>query len=131
MTAPGPFDGVGEPTSALRVERSNDGDGVVLVLHGELDITTLADAERHVASAEDAGADLLLDLTHLEFCDSSGVRLVLLADERARVAGQRLTIRLGDGPAQRVFAALGLLDRLTVRDGSDDAATGTVPRTPR
>jgi anti-anti-sigma factor len=130
MNAPGPLDGVAEPMSALHTQRREDGDTVVLVLHGELDITTLSDAERDVAAAESAGSDLVLDLGQLRFCDSSGVRLVLLADERARVEGRRLAIELGDGPAQRVFAALGLIDRLNLRARTDGAATGVHPGTP-
>lgn len=52
----------------------------------------------------------------MRFVDSSGVRLVLLADERARAAGRRLSLRLGDGPARRVFAVLGRVRRLDVLD---------------
>jgi anti-anti-sigma factor len=114
-----------EPTSALRIQRRDTGRGVELVLLGELDITTLSDAERVVGAAEDTTPVLLLDLGGLEFCDSSGVRLVLLADERARAAGRRLVVDLGDGPAQRVFAALGLLDRLHLADGAGDRARPT------
>lgn len=111
-----------EPTSALRIQRRDTGHGVELVLLGELDITTLSDAEHVVSAAEDTASALLLDLGGLQFCDSSGVRLVLLAAERARAAGRRLVVDLGDGPALRVFAALGLLDRLHLADGAGDRA---------
>jgi anti-anti-sigma regulatory factor len=52
----------------------------------------------------------------LRFVDSTGVRLILSADERARQKGRRLALRLGDGLALRVFGALGLLDRFEVLD---------------
>jgi anti-anti-sigma factor len=92
------------------------GDDVVeVVLDGELDISTIDRAMRRVEDAErGAPALLVVDLSRLAFVDSSGVRLVLLADDRARVQGRRVAVRLGTGPALRVFQALGLVDRLQV-----------------
>ncbi len=91
------------------------GGTVEVVLVGELDMATAGDAARQIEQAETTGPDLLvIDLSRLEFIDSSGVRLVLLAQERARVGDRRVAVRLGSGPARRVFQALGLLDRLDV-----------------
>lgn len=88
---------------------------VEVVLDGELDISTYETAEQQVAAAERREPDLLIvDLSRLTFVDSTGVRLVLLVDSRARAAGRRMAIRLGDGSARRVFSALGLLDKLEV-----------------
>ena len=88
-----------------------------VVLTGELDITTYEDAEKQVTDAEQAASALLIiDLAGLQFVDSTGVRLILAADQRAREQSRRLAIRLGDGLARRVFAALGLLDKFDVLD---------------
>jgi anti-sigma B factor antagonist len=88
-----------------------------VVLTGELDITTYEDAEKQVTDAEQAAPVLLIiDLAGLQFVDSTGVRLILSADQRAREQGRQLAIRLGDGLARRVFAALGLLDKFDVLD---------------
>ncbi len=103
-----------------------------VALRGELDISTLGDARRQIEAVE-AGAPpvLVIDLSALTFVDSSGVRLTLLADDRARAAGRRLAVRLGTGQALRVFQALGLLDKLDVlpprRSGT---ARGTAPGRP-
>ena len=92
---------------------------VEVVLTGELDIATYDDARQQLEDAERAEPELLVvDLASLRFVDSTGVRLILSADERARAAGRRLALRLGDGLARRVFAALGLLDRFEVLDAS-------------
>jgi anti-sigma B factor antagonist len=88
-----------------------------VALSGELDISTYEDALAQLAAAERSAPELLVvDLAGLRFVDSTGVRLVLSADERAREAGRRLALRLGDGPARRVFIALGLVDRFEVLD---------------
>ena len=88
-----------------------------VALSGELDISTYEDALAQLAAAERSAPEMLVvDLAGLRFVDSSGVRLILSADDRARQAGRRVALRLGDGIARRVFAALGLLDRFQVLD---------------
>lgn len=88
-----------------------------VVLTGELDISTYEDARARLEGAERNGPELLVvDLAALRFVDSTGVRLILSADERARAEGRRLALRLGDGLARRVFTALGLVDRFEVLD---------------
>jgi len=91
----------------------------VVTLHGDLDISTLAAATALVEAAEAAAPPLLvIDLSELTFVDSSGVRLLLLADQRAHRAGRRLRVHLGTGPALRVFRALGLEDKLDLLDSA-------------
>src|SRR6478672_11611736 len=59
-----------------------------VVLTGELDISTYEDARQQLEEAERAEPALLVvDLAGLRFVDSTGVRLILAADERARQAG--------------------------------------------
>lgn len=88
---------------------------VEVVLTGELDISTFDRAQRQIEDAEKTAPTLLvIDLGSLRFVDSTGVRLILLADQRAKAAGRRLAIRLGEGPALRVFTALGLTSRFEV-----------------
>ena len=105
-------------------------DTLEVVLHGELDIASADDAQRRVAAAERRAPSLLvIDLSNLTFVDSSGVRILLLADDRARAAGRRLAVRLGAGPALRVFAALGLVEKFEILpppgdDQATDRATG-------
>lgn len=114
MTRPAP-DGTGDPTAAVEV-----------VLTGDLDIASYEQARERVEEADRTGpAVLVIDLSALEFVDSTGVRLVLDADQRARAQGRRVAVRLGTGQAERVFRTLGLLDVLeVVPDPDGDAATG-------
>ena len=112
-----------EPTGALRIDRATHDDGLVLVLHGELATDTLPTAQDEVAAAEaDAPPVLVLDLATLDYVDSSGVRLVLLAQHVAVEEGRRLAVRLGHGHTRRVFDMLGLTPRLDVLDLDDREA---------
>jgi anti-anti-sigma factor len=95
-----------------------------VVLTGELDISTFDQAQKQIEEAEQEAPELLIiDLTELQFVDSTGVRLILLADQRAQQVGRRLAIRLGRGPALRVSAALDLTDRFDVLDGEPKGAS--------
>ncbi|MBB6173958.1 anti-sigma B factor antagonist [Nocardiopsis mwathae] len=53
---------------------------VIVKVEGELDIATADDLQEHVLSAvETHGPWLILDLTHLDFMDSSGLNVVIQA----------------------------------------------------
>jgi anti-anti-sigma factor len=104
----------------LRVVRTWESDRLVLVLHGELAIDTLSAAQVEVTAAEDqAPPVLVLDLSQLEYVDSSGVRLVLLAQNVADETDHRLAVRLGHGPTRRIFDMLGIIERLEVLDAEE------------
>lgn len=97
--------------SVFRAEISEGPESTTVALHGELDISTAPDAEREVQAAERSSpSTLILDLRGLEFMDSTGLRLVLAADSRARLAGRRLTIVSGPPHVHRVFL-IALLDK--------------------
>ncbi|WP_214369345.1 STAS domain-containing protein [Pseudonocardia sp. H11422] len=119
QATPGP---VADPGgAALQAHRELHGSVVAVTLTGELDMSTLAQAEREVSTAEAAtAAVLLVDLSGLDFVDSSGVRLVLEADARARTDGRRLVVALGGGLPRRLFEVLGLMSRLDIVDSRDD-----------
>jgi anti-anti-sigma factor len=100
--------------------RTWESDRLVLVLHGDLDLGTLTVAQDEVAVAEgQAPPVLVLDLSQLAYVDSSGVRLVLLAQHVADDANRRLAVRLGHGPTRRVFDMLGITGRLEVLDDGE------------
>lgn len=105
--------GPGGPDLTVTVRETSA--ALVVGLSGELDIASLPVAERAVEQAERAAPPVLaIDLSPLEFVDSTGVRLVLLAAERARGAGRALVVVLGRGLPRRVFDTLGLTERLDV-----------------
>ena len=97
-------------------------DGTARVaLSGELDISGVGEVDRHLAAAElENPPIILLDLRALSFIDSTGLRLVLGADERARRAGRRLVVVRGPESVDRVFRVALLDRRLDIVDHDDD-----------
>jgi anti-anti-sigma factor len=91
-----------------------EGDGLVrLVLQGELDLSTVSKVEEELRRAEAGEPKVLaLDLSQLTFLDSTGLRLIVTADQRAREQGRRLAVVKGPDPVQRVFAITRLDERL-------------------
>ena len=105
----------------LEVETVEDGGLVKLVLRGELDLSTVAKVEEELRRAEAAKPPVLvMDLAGLTFLDSTGLRLIVTADQRARDQGRRLTVVKGSDTVQRVFSITRLDERLEmVEPGTD------------
>jgi anti-sigma B factor antagonist len=97
--------------SRLVTEVSEDGRSVAVALIGELDISEAPGVEETLSEIERRRPPLLvLDLRGLSFLDSSGLRLILEADVRAREEGRRLTVVRGPDAVHRVFS-ISLLDK--------------------
>jgi anti-sigma B factor antagonist len=97
---------------------TEDRDGLVhLSLLGELDLSTVAKVQEELRRIEaNSPATLVVDLSKLTFLDSTGLRCIVTADERAREEGRRIVIVRGPDAVQRVFAITRLDDRLEMVD---------------
>jgi anti-sigma B factor antagonist len=98
--------------------RTEDRNGLVHVaLVGELDLSTVAKVQEELRRVEASSpATLVVDLSKLSFLDSTGLRCIVTADERARAEGRRIVIVRGPDAVQRVFAITRLDDRLEMVD---------------
>jgi len=72
---------------------SSDGDSATVFLRGELDLSGVDRAREAVEQAEASDATLLvLDLSQLDFIDSTGLEVLLRAARRAHNNGRRLIV---------------------------------------
>ena len=109
------------PLTILEVETKDRDDGVQLALKGELDLSTIEKVEQELSRAEEGGHRLIvLDLSGLTFLDSTGLRTIVTADQRARRSGRRIVILKGPATVHRVFTITRLDERLEMVDGPDD-----------
>jgi anti-anti-sigma factor len=105
----------------LEVETEDRNGLVHVALVGELDLSTVAKVQEELRRVEaSAPATLVVDLSKLTFLDSTGLRCIVTADERARTDGRRIVIVRGPDAVQRVFAITRLDERLEM---VDDAAS--------
>lgn len=91
------------------------GGWTVLCIRGELDLVTSPTVRQSVHDAVAAGRhDVVLDLSEVLFCDSSGVGVLIAARRLMRSCGGRLRLVLpppgaGEGShVNRILAALGV-----------------------
>jgi anti-anti-sigma factor len=102
---------------ALTMRSTRDGDAYVIELAGELDLAGAGVLEDELRRVEASDAEeIVIDLRELEFIDSTGVRLVYMADARARGSGARLAIRRGPARVHRIFELTDLAERLPFVD---------------
>ena len=107
--------------STLDVIREQHDGQIYIRLAGELDIASAPTLETELRQVENgAPATIVLDLRTLEFLDSTGLRIIIEADSRAREAGRRVVIVRGPAAVQRVLAVTRLDERLEL---VDDPAT--------
>lgn len=109
---------------AFAVSMEGMDDGARIVVEGDVDIATvprLRDAlEQALASSP---ACVLIDLSEVEFVDSSGLRFLLRANQRAQRSGWSLTVRRPAEPAMKAFEFTGADKWLTfASEGSEPAA---------
>jgi anti-anti-sigma factor len=91
----------------------------VLTLSGELDIGSAQILEDTVEEACAAGAsELVLDLCAIDFMDSMGLRALLHARRTCQETGCTFHMTPASRPVQRVIAAAGLQESLSLRKAS-------------
>jgi len=106
----------------LRVETLRDGSECRVVLEGELDLGAIAAFEQELKRVEaDRPEVVIVDLSGLRFMDSSGLRALVMADDRARSQSRRLAIVPGPPTVRRVFEITKLDERLDLVDDATAA----------
>jgi anti-sigma B factor antagonist len=108
----------------LDFETTTNGTVAVIAATGELDLSGAAvlEAELERLTEDPDLGTVVLDLSRLEFMDSSGLRTIVMADMRAREAGHRFALVRGPETVHRVFEITRMSDRLDFVDSLEDLA---------
>ena len=104
---------------AITVAPGPAGQTVITVV-GELDLVS-AERLRGAVTPATPGTSLVLDLAAVEFCDSSGLRVLVDADLQARTAGGRLRLVAPGEAVLRLFELTGVDGFLSVFPTLEDA----------
>ncbi|MFH8795849.1 STAS domain-containing protein [Streptomyces sp. NPDC017941] len=104
----------------LNITRSDTAAGPVLHVVGELDYDQAA-ALRHQVDrlVLEPGQWLVIDLSGLEFCDSSGITALLAARQHAHAAGADIALAAVPAKTMRVLTIVGLDRVFTIRPDAD------------
>lgn len=109
----------------LEVDTDEREGAVHVALRGELDLSTVEKVEHELQRVEERGPRLLvLDLSALSFLDSTGLRTIVTADQRARKSDRRLAIVKGPEIVHRVFSITKLDEQLEMVNDPGELADG-------
>jgi anti-sigma B factor antagonist len=86
---------------------------------GELDLAAAEAVETALAPVEDRFPTVVLDLRNVTFLDSTGIRVLVSADARARKAGRELKIVRGPEEVQKLLYLAGLDKILPLIDADE------------
>jgi anti-sigma B factor antagonist len=99
----------------FELEHHPESDGALrATLSGELDLATVDELRDYLLEAAALGKALRLDLTELEFIDSTGLQLLLTAAADACRDGWDFTITKPSARFQRLVEVAGVADRLPI-----------------
>jgi anti-anti-sigma factor len=83
------------------------GPRAIVTLPGEIDITNSTVVKASLLAVLDGPGLVIADMTGTTFCDSSGLRMLIAARDRAEA--RRCTLRIVIRPGSSVARALGIL----------------------
>jgi anti-anti-sigma factor len=114
--------------SEFHVEEHTQGTAVVIAVSGELDLRTSPELEVRLERVFNTDAELvILDLRQIEFMDSTGLRVLLAAHQRAHGSGRRFALVRGADQVERVLTLTGVRALLTVVDAPEELLTAGEP----
>ena len=99
-------------------------DAAIVALTGDLDIASETQAMADLEAALDGSGVLVADLRGLDFLDSTGVRVLIATDMRAKENGTRFGVVRGDGMVARLLEVTRIDQRFPVVDDPDELVGG-------
>jgi anti-sigma B factor antagonist len=95
---------------SIDMSTGNDGKTLVCKLRGSLDLATAPSVRAALVEAAGHGKhDLVVDLTKVEFLDSTGLGALIGAHRRAIEQGGGVRLAVGEGAILRLLAITGLI----------------------
>ena len=116
---------------SIDITTERQGEALIYKLRGSLDIATSPSLRAALTQSASEGKDeIVVDLTKLEFLDSTGLGALIGAHRRALESGSQVRLAVGDGAIARLLNITGLVRVFptypTLEDALADRARVTV-----
>ncbi|HEY6776590.1 MAG TPA: STAS domain-containing protein [Thermoleophilaceae bacterium] len=115
----------------LAVERIRADGYELLAVEGEIDIAT---SPRLIAALNEAVTDttgaVLVDLSAVEFMDSTGLALLIRAERRIGRRGRGFAVVCPEGPVRRIFELTDMVETLRVKPNLESALSASSEELP-
>ncbi|MBV2364301.1 STAS domain-containing protein [Streptomonospora sp. NEAU-YY374] len=107
-------------TVELKISSQSQGDCAVVTVRGEIDLYTAPQLQSGLLNAlEDGARRLVIDMSGVEFCDSTGMSVLLSAMKRARERKGTLELVAPKPAVRKILEVTGLISVFTVQDSLD------------
>ena len=102
----------------LSLSTRSEGDRTVVVVGGEIDVYTAPKLQSELTSALAGGksAHIVVDMSAVEFCDSTGMNVLLAAHRLATERGGDLTLAAPRASVRKILEVTGLESVFTIHD---------------
>src|SRR4051794_35004048 len=101
----------------LKVSTASRGGHAVVSVYGEVDLYTAPRLQTELAAlARDGASRVVVDLSGVEFCDSTGLNVLLSAMKRLREHGGSLELAAPRAAVRRILQVTGLDTVFSVHD---------------
>ena len=97
----------------MTIEKKINNDALTLIVSGRLDTQTAPELEKEIDSSLSGVAELIIDMTNLEYVSSAGLRVILKAQKAMNAQGSMKLTGVNDS-IMEVFDITGFLDILTI-----------------
>jgi stage II sporulation protein AA (anti-sigma F factor antagonist) len=92
-----------------------DGDAITITALGELDAARVGVLDHELRKAEASSVrQIILDLSGLEFIDSGGLKLLVIAGRRSQADSNRFAVAPGTGKVAKMLRLTGIDGVLTL-----------------
>jgi anti-sigma B factor antagonist len=107
----------------LALQTTRQDGRATIAARGSIDLHSSDELRSRLTELVDAGErDVVVDLTAVDFCDSSGLNVLVRAYKHARAQNATLTVTGAYGRVENVLRTTGL-DRFLVAGAGDGAAS--------
>jgi anti-anti-sigma factor len=94
---------------SISITTEHEGEAVIFRLRGSLDIATSPLVRAALLEGAEGKHELIVDLTGLEFLDSTGLGALIGAQRRALEQGGSVRLVINEGPIARLLNITGLV----------------------
>jgi anti-sigma B factor antagonist len=108
---------------AVRLSSDGRGDSMIITVHGDLDIVTSPQLDEHLTRAQKTHARIIIDLSDVDFLDTSALAVIIGHWKRIETAGGMLGLAGARYRYTKTLWITGLADRLTLYDDVEQGLT--------
>ncbi|MDA8370132.1 MAG: STAS domain-containing protein [Nocardiopsaceae bacterium] len=112
----------------LKISRRSHADYAVVTVRGEIDLYTAPQMHSALVDALGDGAQrLIVDMSRVEFCDSTGISVLLSAMKRAREKDGELELVAPKPAVMKILEVTGLDAVFTIQETTDALPMAATP----